>query len=76
MLLVAHGRKEKCWENILGESKLIYADGDTRCEEKDEIIAMLKSQIEDLKADKEDLRELLHLAKKIKGRFATKSYDF
>ena len=61
------GERKAAGENILGESKLIYTDGDTRCEEKDEIIAMLKSQIEDLKADKEDLRELLHLAKKDKG---------
>lgn len=30
--------------------------------EKDEIIKMLKSQIKDLKADKEDLKELLKLA--------------
>ena len=44
--------ERKVAENILGESKLTYADGDTHCEEKDEIIAMLKSQIEDLKADK------------------------
>ena len=37
---------------------------DKTCQEKDEIIAMLKSQVQDLKTDKEDLRQLLKLAKK------------
>ena len=37
---------------------------DKTCQEKDEIIAMLKSQVQDLKTDKEDLRQLLKLARK------------
>lgn len=51
-------------ENMLNEPGLNYETTDKTCEEKDEIIAMLKGQIQDLKADKEDLRALLQLARK------------
>ena len=58
------GEKKSSISNVLNEPGLTYGNPDKNCEEKDEIIAMLKSQIEDLKADKEDLRQLLKLAQK------------
>lgn len=58
------GEQKSTNENVLNEPGLEYKTANTSCEEKDEIIAMLKSQIQDLKADKEDLRELLKLARK------------
>ena len=58
------GEKEDIFKNILNEPELVYEDANNICEEKDEIIAMLKSQIEDLKVDKEDLRQMLKLAQR------------
>ena len=60
---------------LLGEQKSpleieIHDPGETYGREpltqdqKDEVIALLKSQIEELKSDKEDLRALLKLARK------------
>lgn len=52
---------------VLGENAEKYqreSPNDFSCKEKDEIIRMLKGQIEDLKADKEDLREMLRLSRK------------
>ncbi len=46
-----------------GERFKKNSQSDTSCEEKDEMIRMLKSQIADLKADKEDLREMLRLSR-------------
>jgi len=45
------------------ESYKLQSPHISNCEEKDEIILMLKSQIEDLKADKADLREMLRLSR-------------
>jgi hypothetical protein len=61
-LLLGESKSSK--ENILNEQGLSYETTNKSCKEKDEIIAMLKGQIDDLKADKEDLRELLKLARK------------
>jgi len=47
----------------LNESPLEYKVSPKDCEEKDEIIRMLKNQIKDLKSDKEDLKKLLGLTK-------------
>lgn len=58
------GEPKSSETNVLHEPGSKYKTTNTSCEEKDEIIAMLKSQIQDLKADKEDLRELLKLARK------------
>ena len=55
------GETKSSGANILNEPGLVYETTDKNCEEKDEIIAMLKSQIEDLKSDKEDLKQLLGL---------------
>ena len=52
-------KKDRLGENA-PENQLV----DKTCQEKDEIIAMLKSQVQDLKTDKEDLRQLLKLARK------------
>lgn len=49
--------------SILNELPLEYKTAHTISKEKDEIIRMLKSQIKDLKTDKEDLKKLLGLAK-------------
>lgn len=52
---------------LLGEQADSFHDDwsqEFSCAEKDEMIKMLKSQIEDLKADKEDLREMLRLSRK------------
>ena len=58
------GESKNTQSNVLNEPGSEYNTSNTSCEEKDEIIAMLKSQIQDLKTDKEDLRELLKLARK------------
>jgi len=58
------GETKNSGANVLNEPGSIYETAHKSCEEKDEIIAMLKTQIDDLKADKEDLRELLKLARK------------
>lgn len=55
------GESKSAPVNVLNEPGLKYETLDKSCEEKDEIIAMLKSQIEDLKSDKEDLKQLLGL---------------
>ncbi len=55
------GESKTTSSNVLNEPGLKYETTDKSCEEKDEIIAMLKSQIEDLKSDKEDLKQLLGL---------------
>ena len=55
------GESKTASSNVLNEPGLKYETADKSCEEKDEIIAMLKSQIEDLKSDKEDLKQLLGL---------------
>ncbi len=41
-----------------------YGEHSSNCDEKDEMIRLLKSQIKDLKSDKEDLKKLLGLAQK------------
>jgi hypothetical protein len=48
-------------KNVTGETRLSYNTPEQDCKEKDELIAMLRSQIEDLKSDKEDLKRLLGL---------------
>lgn len=58
------GETKNSQANVLNEPGSVYETANKSCEEKDEIIAMLKGQIEDLKADKEDLRELLKLTRK------------
>jgi hypothetical protein len=55
------GESKSTQSNVVNEPGLTYETADKSCEEKDEIIAMLKSQIEDLKSDKEDLKQLLGL---------------
>ncbi len=56
------GEKKGSSANYLNEPPLQYnVEPKNSCEEKDEIIKMLKSQIEDLKSDKEDLKKLLGL---------------
>ncbi len=45
------------------ESSNPYGDYCKSCDEKDEVIKLLKSQIKDLKSDKEDLKKLLGLNK-------------
>jgi hypothetical protein len=57
------GERKGSVENVLNEDREPYITENTSCKEKDEMIAMLKSQVEDLKADKRDLRELLKLAR-------------
>jgi hypothetical protein len=57
------GEKERTGD-VVNESELEYHKPNTTCEEKDEMILLLKSQIKDLKADKEDLKKLLGLAQK------------
>ena len=56
------GEKENQQANVVSEPGLEYKTIHQTCEEKDEIIAMLKNQIQDLKTDKEDLKKLLGLA--------------
>ena len=60
------GEQKHSEENILHEEREPYITAQTTCKEKDELIALLKSQVEDLQADKRDLRELLRLAKETK----------
>ena len=55
------GEKDPSQKNRTGESGLEYEKSPQNCQEKDELIAMLRSQIEDLKSDKEDLKRLLGL---------------
>ena len=55
------GEKKDAAANVVNEPGAVYEKTTTNCEEKDEIIAMLKNQIEDLKSDKEDLKRLLGL---------------
>ena len=57
------GEKEDVAENVVNEPAAEYKTAQDLCKEKDEIIKMLKSQIKDLKADKEDLKKLLGLAR-------------
>lgn len=47
---------------IVQEPELVY---NKLCESKDELIAVLQQQINDLKADKEDLKALLGLKKQL-----------
>lgn len=58
------GENKASSENPLNEPGLEYNTSDKSCEEKDEMIRLLKDQIKDLKADKEDLKKLLGLAQK------------
>ena len=55
------GESKSSQSNVVNEPGLTYETSDKSCKEKDEIIAMLKSQVEDLKSDKEDLKQLLGL---------------
>lgn len=48
----------------INESPNSYGDPNESCKEKDEMIALLKNQIADLKSDKEDLKKLLGLTQK------------
>ena len=48
--------------NFVEESRKEYHK---TCDEKDKMIAVLKQQIVDLKADKEDLKKLLSLREKL-----------
>jgi hypothetical protein len=56
------GEEKSPLEVIIDDPGDTYGKELTICEEKDEIIVMLKAQIEDLKKDKEDLLALLKLA--------------
>lgn len=58
------GEKKEPPKQVVNEPSLVYEAASKICEEKDEIIAMLKNQIEDLKSDKEDLKRLLGLKEK------------
>lgn len=55
------GEKKQASENYVHEPAAEYKTANKNCEEKDEIIRMLRNQIKDLKADKEDLKKLLGL---------------
>jgi hypothetical protein len=55
------GEEKSPLEITITDPRDAYGKELTICEEKDEIIAMLKSQVEDLKKDKEDLLALLRL---------------
>ena len=55
------GQEKEPPVQALNEPGLVYEAASKICEEKDEIIAMLKNQIEDLKSDKVDLKRLLGL---------------
>ena len=55
------GEEKSPLEITITDPKDLYGELPSICEEKDEIIAMLKSQVEDLKNDKADLMELLKL---------------
>ena len=57
------GETKSPYEIEIHDPREKYQTAHKTCEEKDEIIAMRKSQIEDLKADKEDLKKLLGLSK-------------
>ena len=56
------GESKTTSENFLAEPPLEYKTAKNASQDKDEIIRMLKAQIKDLKADKEDLKKLLGLA--------------
>lgn len=58
--LVTGEQKESLVQTV-NEPGLVYEAASKICEEKDEIIAMLKNQVEDLKSDKADLKRLLGL---------------
>ncbi|MBL4605550.1 MAG: hypothetical protein JKY02_07805 [Flavobacteriaceae bacterium] len=47
----------------VNESSNSYGNSCRSCDEKEEIIKLLKSQVKDLRSDKEDLKKLLGLAK-------------
>tara|TARA_R110002073_G_scaffold313380_2_gene485270 strand:+ start:40271 stop:40651 length:381 start_codon:yes stop_codon:yes gene_type:complete len=53
----------KTGSSYVNEPPLEYKTSSKDYKEKDEIIRMLKNQIKDLKADKQDLKKLLGLAK-------------
>ena len=55
------GEEHDSTTNVVNEPGLTYETAHNDCKEKDEIIAMLKNQIEDLKSDKADLKRLLGL---------------
>jgi hypothetical protein len=55
------GEEEEPPKQVVNEPGLVYEAASKICEEKDEMIAMLKNQVEDLKADKADLKRLLGL---------------
>lgn len=57
------GEKEETSTSVVNEPGAEYKTAQDICKEKDEIIKMLKSQIKDLKADKEDLKKLLGLTR-------------
>lgn len=57
------GKRKKASPSTVSEPSTNYDTVSSGNDEKDEIIRMLKSQIEDLKADKEDLKKLLGLSR-------------
>lgn len=58
------GKRKSAWEVKIDDPRATYQTAHQTCEEKDEMITLLKNQIEELKLDKENLRELLELARK------------
>jgi len=55
------GEEQSPLEVTIDDTRNLYGKESSICEEKDEIIAMLKTQVEDLKKDKADLMALLKL---------------
>ena len=58
------GENKSTGVHVVSEPELEYNKSEPTCEEKDEIISMLRTQVEDLKSDKEDLKKLLGLTEK------------
>jgi hypothetical protein len=56
------GEEKSPLEVTITDPRDPYGEVPKTCEEKDEIIVMLKDQVEELKKDKEDLRAMLKLA--------------
>ena len=57
------GEKKSTSASYVSESPIQYGNTSIEIDEKEEIIQMLKNQIKDLKADKEDLKKLLGLTR-------------
>ena len=63
-LLTGEVQSSNYESSIVAEPPITYNTLRKNCDEKDEMIRLLKSQVNDLKSDKEDLKKLLGLERR------------